>query len=54
MADISFLKQRPTTSPVFKHMFRCGVIIAVKRLTDSTVFMMKRITMLAAIKSMYK
>ncbi|MDP7474646.1 MAG: hypothetical protein QF859_01600 [Candidatus Marinimicrobia bacterium] len=48
------MKQRPTTSPVLNHMFRCAVITAVKRLTDSTVFMMKRITMLAAIKSMYK
>jgi len=54
MVDISFLKQKPTIKPVTKHMFQCGVITAVKRLTESTVFMMTRITMLTAMKSMYQ
>jgi hypothetical protein len=54
MVDTSFMKQKHTINPVIKHMFRYGVSTAVKRLTASTVFLMIRITMLAAIRSMYK
>ena len=54
MVDTSFLKQKPTINPVIKHMFKCGVITAIKRLMESTVFMMTRTTMLIAMKSMYK